>query len=234
MKEIIDAFLNHDLIGLIRAVGLFGVWGMVFAESGLLIGFFLPGDSLLFTAGLLSSSALPVFQIWHLVLGAWLAAILGDNVGYEFGKHVGRKLFRRQDSLLFKQEHLIKAEQFYEKYGGKALVLARFVPVVRTFVPIVAGIGHMNRSVFMLYNFIGGTIWVFGVSFAGYFLGSLIPDVDKYLLPIIFGIILFSILPPILEYYKETQKNPIDHAKEILTKIKFYLLSFIPQSNKEE
>ncbi|MBI2415012.1 VTT domain-containing protein [candidate division WWE3 bacterium] len=233
MKEVIDAFLNHDLIGLIRAVGLFGVWGMIFAESGLLIGFFLPGDSLLFTAGLLSSSAVPIFNIWHMILGSWVAAIVGDNVGYEFGKHVGRKLFRRQDSLLFKQENLIKAEQFYEKYGGKALVIARFVPVVRTFVPIVAGIGHMNRAVFMLYNFLGGTLWVFGVGFAGYFLGSFIPGVDKYLLPIVMGIILFSILPPIIEFYKESEKTPLDHVKEILTKVKYYLLSFIPDKTQE-
>jgi membrane-associated protein len=233
MNEVIQAFLHHDLRALIEAVGLFGVWTIVFAESGLLIGFFLPGDSLLFTAGFLASSSIKLFNIWPLVLGSWVAAIVGDNVGYEFGKHVGRKLFRRSDSLLFKQENLVKAEQFYEEHGGKALILARFMPVVRTFVPIVAGIGHMNRGVFMLYNFIGGTLWVFGLSFAGYFLGNLIPDVDKYLLPIIIGIIVLSALPPIIHLYKESQKSPVEHLKEIFTKVRYYVLSFIPERKGE-
>ena len=153
MNAAVDAFLNHDLIGLIEAVGMFGVWGMVFAESGLLIGFFLPGDSLMFTAGFLASPAVGLFNVQTLLIGAWIAAILGDNVGYAFGKRVGPKLFRRPDSFLFKQENIIKAEEFYEKHGGKAIVLARFMPIVRTFTPIVAGIGKMDYKKFLFFKF---------------------------------------------------------------------------------
>lgn len=228
MTEILEAIRNHDLLALIQAVGLIGVWAMVFAESGLLIGFFLPGDSLLFSAGFLASPSIALFGIWPLLLGSWIAAVVGDNVGYEFGKRVGRKLFRREDSLLFKQENLIKAEKFYEEHGGKALVLARFMPVVRTFVPIVAGIGHMDHLKFTLYNFLGGTLWVFGVGSAGYFLGSLVPDIDKYLLPIVLGIIVISILPPIMHFYKESQETPLDHAKMAVEKVVYYIKSFIP------
>jgi membrane-associated protein len=228
MNAVIDAVLSHDLISLIKAIGLFGVWGIIFAESGLLIGFFLPGDSLLFTAGFLASPAIGLFKIWNLLLGAWVAAVLGDNVGYEFGKRVGRKLFRKPDSLLFKQENLIKAEKFYEEHGGKALILARFMPVVRTFVPIVAGIGHMDHKKFTFYNFIGGTLWTFGVTSLGYFLGSLIPDIDKFLLPIILGIVVISILPPIIHFYKDSKATPLDHAKLALEKGVVFVKSFIP------
>ena len=207
MDGALNAILNHDLRGLIEAVGLFGVWAIIFAESGLLIGFFLPGDSLLFTAGFLATPAVGFFNIWHLIIGAWIGAVLGDNVGYEFGKRIGRKLFTRPNSLLFKQENLIKAEEFFEKHGGKSLVLARFMPVIRTFVPIVAGVGHMNHAKFTFFNFLGGTLWVFGVGFLGYFLGSLIPDIDKYLLPIIGGIIILSILPPIIHFYRGNKER---------------------------
>lgn len=233
MSEVLEALKTHDLMALIEAVGLFGVWGMIFAESGLLIGFFLPGDSLLFTAGFLASPNIGLFGIWPLLIGSWIAAVVGDNVGYEFGKRIGRKLFRRKDSLLFKQENLITAEQFYEKHGGKALVLARFMPVVRTFVPIVAGIGRMDHLRFSFFNLIGGTIWVFGIGSAGYFLGSLIPDIDKYLLPIILGIIILSILPPIMHFYKESKETPMDHAKMLTEKVIYYFKSFLPGFPKE-
>ncbi len=207
MQAIIDAFLNHDIKAFVELIGVLGVWIVVFAESGLLVGFFLPGDSLLFTAGLLSSPAFGLFGVWHVVLGAWVAAIIGDNVGYEFGKRVGRKLFRRKESLLFKPENVIKAQEFYEKHGGKAIVLARFMPVVRTFVPVVAGIGHMDHKRFTFFNFLGGTIWTWGMTWGGFYLGSLIPDVDKYLLPIILGIIIVSVIPPIWHIYKENKKS---------------------------
>ena len=191
----------------IEGIGLFGVYSVVFAESGLLIGFFFPGDSLLFTAGLLSSKAFGFFNIWTLVLGAWIAAVLGDNAGYEFGKRVGRSLFKREKSFLFNPENLIRAQEFYEKHGGKAITIARFMPIIRTFAPIVAGIGHMDRARFMFFNFLGGTIWVWGMTFGGYFLGSIIPNVDKYILPIVALIILVSIAPPIYHVYKENRKT---------------------------
>ncbi|MFC1756082.1 DedA family protein [Patescibacteria group bacterium] len=207
MREILEAFLSHDIMKFIELIGLIGVYSVIFAESGLLIGFFLPGDSLLFTAGLLASPGFDLFSIWHLVIGAWIAAVVGDNVGYEFGKRVGRKLFTRKESLLFKPDNMIKAQEFYEKYGGKAIILARFMPIVRTFVPVVAGIGNMDHKKFTLYNFIGGTIWTWGMSWIGFYLGSLIPDVDKYLLPIILFIIFVSFLPPILHLYKENKET---------------------------
>lgn len=214
MKEIIDAFLSHDIMKFIELIGIFGVYFVVFAESGLLVGFFLPGDSLLFTAGLLASPGFGLFNIWHLVIGAWIAAIVGDNVGYEFGKRVGSKLFRKKESLLFKPENVIKAQEFYEKHGGKAIVLARFMPVVRTFVPVVAGIGKMNHKRFTFFNFLGGTLWTWGMTWMGFYLGSLIPDVDKYLLPIVLLIIVISILPPILHLYKENKKTWHEKVKE--------------------
>ncbi|MFC1622192.1 DedA family protein [Patescibacteria group bacterium] len=216
MSEVIQAFLNHDLMGLIKLVGMAGVVGMVFAESGLLIGFFLPGDSLLFTAGLLASPGFAFFSIWTLVISTWIAAVLGDNVGYEFGRRVGRKLFKRKKSFLFNPSNVIKAQEFYEKHGGKAIVIARFMPIVRTFAPIVAGIGKMDRKKFMFFNLLGGTIWTWGVSWAGYYLGSLIPDVDKYLLPIVLLIIVLSILPPVIHIYKENKKSWHEKILEII------------------
>ena len=206
----------------IELIGLIGVYTVIFAESGLLIGFFLPGDSLLFTAGLLASPGFGLFSIWHLIIGAWIAAVVGDNVGYEFGKRVGRKLFRKEESLLFKPDNMVKAQEFYEKHGGKAIIIARFMPIVRTFVPVVAGIGKMDHKKFTLFNFIGGTIWTWGMSSLGYFLGSLIPDVDKYLLPIVLLIIIVSFLPPILHMYKENKESWNDkYFKKIKNFLKY-------------
>lgn len=221
MQEIIQAFLNHDLMSFIRDIGLVGVYTVIFAESGLLIGFFLPGDSLLFTAGLLASHLFNFFNIWYLVLGAWAAAVVGDNVGYEFGKRVGIKLFRKEKSFLFNPSNIIKAQEFYEKHGGKAVILARFMPVVRTFIPVVAGIGHMNHKRFTFFNFIGGTLWVWGVTFAGYFLGGLIPDVDKYLLPIVLVIIIVSFLPPAIHLYKENKKTILEKLKDKIKLLRY-------------
>lgn len=206
-----DIFSGENLAALIKAVGLMGLFLIVFSESGLLIGFFLPGDSLLFTAGFLASQGF--FNIAILAILAFIAAVLGDSTGYAFGKKVGRKLFSRDDSFFFKKANLIRAEEFYKKYGVKTIVLARFVPIVRTFAPIVAGASDMHYKTFLSYNVIGGLLWTFGMSFGGFFLGSIIPDVDKYLLPIIFLIIVLSILPPIIEFIKEKRKkkdtNPI-------------------------
>jgi membrane-associated protein len=200
-----DIFSGDNLVVLIKAVGLIGLFAIVFAESGLLIGFFLPGDSLLFTAGFLASQGF--FNIAILVLLTFVAAVLGDSTGYAFGKKVGRKLFNKDDSLFFKKANLLKAEAFYKKYGVKTIVLARFIPIVRTFAPIVAGAGDMHYKTFISYNLIGGFLWTFGMCLAGYFLGSIIPGVDKYLLPIIGLIIFLSILPPIIEFIKEKRKK---------------------------
>ena len=195
--------MHFDLLDLIRSLGYLGVWGIVFAESGLLIGFFLPGDSLLFSAGFLASQGL--LNIWVLIFGCFVCAVLGDNVGYSIGHRFGRRLFQREDSWLFNKKHLVSTQEFYEKHGKKALVLARFMPVVRTFAPVVAGIGSMHYRTFMTYNLIGGALWAIGVTMLGYFLGQMIPpeQIDKYLLPIIGVIVVVSLLPTLLHLYKE-------------------------------
>jgi len=189
-----------DLVEIIKTVGILGVFAIVFAESGLFFGFFLPGDSLLFTAGFLASQG--ILNIYILVIGCCFFAILGDSVGYAFGKKIGPKIFNKEDSLLFKKDHLLKAKEFYEKHGKKTIILARFVPFVRTFAPILAGVGEMKYSTFISYNVIGGIFWATGVTLAGFFLGNIIPDVDKYLLPIIALIIMVSALPAVYEVLK--------------------------------
>lgn len=185
--------LPVDLATLIRAVGYLGVAAIVFAESGLLIGFFLPGDSLLFTAGFLASQG--ALQIVPLVALCFVAAVAGDSAGYAFGQRVGRRLYARPDTRLFRREHLLRAEAFFARHGGKAIVLARFIPVVRTFTPVVAGAGAMPYRQFVGYNVLGGFLWAVGVTLAGYFLGSAIPGIDRYLLPIIAAIVILSVLP---------------------------------------
>lgn len=221
MSDIIHAFLSHDIKSFIEHIGYVGVYLVIFAESGLLVGFFLPGDSLIFTAGLLASPLFGFFNVWTLLIGAWIAAVVGDNVGYEFGKRVGRKLFTKEDSFFFHKENLIKAQEFYDKHGGKAIILARFMPVVRTFAPIVAGIGHMDHKRFTFFNFIGGTLWVWGLTFGGFFLGTKYPDADKHLLPIIMTIVLISILPPVIHLYKENKKTIWDKIINILKSIRY-------------
>jgi membrane-associated protein len=187
-----------DLESTLQTIGLIGLLAIVFAESGLLIGFFLPGDSLLFTAGLLSSQGhlapLPV-----ILVGCFVAAVAGDQVGYAFGARVGPTLFRRPDSRIFKQEYVEKARAYFEKHGSKTIVLARFVPIVRTFAPILAGVGAMQYRTFVTYNVVGGLLWAVGVTSLGYILGESIPDIDKYLLPVIALIVLLSLLPVLFE-----------------------------------
>lgn len=204
-----EQILNFDLENLIKTVGYFGVWIMVFAESGVLIGIFFPGDSLLFTSGFLASVGF--FNIYLLVLGCFVAAVFGDNVGYAFGKRLGPKIFNKEDSLLFHKKHLQKAEEFYEKHGGKTIILARFTPIVRTLAPIVAGAGKMRYQTFFFYNIIGGLLWAVGITVLGYVAGKSIPNVDKYILPILVVIIFVSLLPTFYHLVKEflqKQKNP--------------------------
>ncbi|WP_017720568.1 DedA family protein [Kamptonema formosum] len=191
-----------ELPELIKSIGLFGVWAIIFAESGLLIGFFLPGDSLLFTAGFIASQP-GFFDIRSLLFGAFVCAVLGDNVGYATGYRFGRRLFDREDSWLFHKKHLVKTQNFYEQHGKKTIVLARFMPIVRTFAPIVAGIAAMRYRTFMFYNLIGGFLWTFGLTLMGYYLGRIIPDVDKYLLPIVGAIIVVSFAPSVIHIIQE-------------------------------
>ena len=175
---------------------------VIFAECGLLIGFFLPGDSLLFTAGFLASQALGV-DIWVLSIVCALAAAIGPLVGYWYGAWAGPRLFNREDSLWFHRRHLMRAHEFYERHGGRALILARFMPVVRTFAPVVAGMASMNYARFVAYTIVGAFVWAVGMLWIGYFLGSLIPDAGKYLEYIVALIILVSIAPPIIHLLRE-------------------------------
>lgn len=204
-----------DLQDLLRAVGYIGLFAIVFAESGLLIGFFLPGDSLLFTAGFLAYAEIGnarLFDIQILLPLVAVAAITGDSVGYAFGSRVGRRLFQREDSFWFRRKHLETASAFYEKHGGKTLILARFLPIVRTFAPIVAGMGHMNYGRFLFYNVLGGLLWTFSMIGGGYLFGQSLEalgigpkEVDRYLIIVIGGIIVISIAPTVLHLYKENR-----------------------------
>ncbi len=183
---------------LLQTFGALGLFLIIFAESGLLIGFFLPGDSLLFTAGLLSSQdKMPALPI--LLAGCFLAAVAGDQVGYVFGRKVGPALFRRPDSRIFKQEYVEKAQGFFDRHGSKTIVLARFVPIVRTFAPIVAGVGRMPYRTFVTYNVIGGLLWAVGITSLGYVLGDRVPWVEENLELAILGIVGLSLVPIIIE-----------------------------------
>lgn len=194
-----------NIVNLIKTGGYLGLLFITFAESGLFFGFFLPGDSLLFTAGFLASQGF--LSIWILVPLLIIAAISGDSVGFWTGKKFGTWLLRQKDSFFFQKHHLLIAQQFYEKHGGKTLILARFMPAVRTFAPIVAGIANMHYPTFLTYNVVGGALWAAGMLLLGYFLGALIPNVDHYLLPIVGVIIILSIAPGAIHIYMDWKKR---------------------------
>lgn len=202
-----------DVQAIISTVGVTGIVAIIFAESGLLIGFFLPGDSLLFTAGFLVNVGVLNINIHLLVAMLFAAAVLGDSVGYTFGRRIGRKLFTRPNSRLFKQENVIRAERFYQKHGGKTIILARFIPVVRTFVPVIAGVGKMSYLTFLSYNLIGGLIWAVGVTYLGYFLGAWFTSfglgIDQVLLPVVLVIIFISILPALIHLARDKKQQKV-------------------------
>ncbi|HTK33534.1 MAG TPA: VTT domain-containing protein [Candidatus Paceibacterota bacterium] len=193
------SFLNPQT--LIAVFGLIGVIAIVFAETGLFFGFFLPGDSLLFTAGLLASEG--HMPIALLLVGAFVAAVAGDSVGYAFGKKIGPAIFTKQDSIFFNKEHIARAQHFYEKHGKKTIILARFLPIIRTFAPIVAGVGTMPYRTFIAFNVIGGFLWTTGMIMIGYIFGSFIPDPDRYILPMIVVIIILSATPTLREIFRK-------------------------------
>jgi membrane-associated protein len=189
--------LLTDVQGLIQWGGTLLVCTIVFTETGLFVGFFLPGDSLLVTAGIFAAAG-------HLSLAALLGfgsvcAVVGDQVGYVIGRKAGMALYRREDSFFFRKNHLVRAHEFYEKYGGKTIVLARFIPIIRTFAPAVAGAAGMNYRRFVSYNVFGGVLWVCSMVLLGYSLGSAVSDIDKHIHLVIIVVIFLSILPPIIE-----------------------------------
>jgi membrane-associated protein len=207
------ALFGIDLVELVKWAGVIGVAVIVFAESGLLIGAFLPGDSLLFTAGFLTFTGFLPVNIHLLVAILFIAAVLGDSTGYTFGRRVGRRLFSRPDSRLFKQAYVERAENFYAQHGGKTIIMARFIPFVRTFAPVIAGTAKMDYKTFLTYNIIGGVLWAAGITYLGYFLGSwfesLGMDIDQIILPAATIIILISIAPPLFHLLKDKEQREV-------------------------
>lgn len=197
--------MHFDLKELIQSVGYIGIFAIVFAESGLLIGAFLPGDSLLFTAGFLASQ--DILSLPLLLVITFVAAVAGDSVGYATGKRYGHRIFKKADSFFFSHKHIDRAEAFYARHGGKALILARFTPIVRTLAPILAGVGKMPYRKFLSYNVVGGLVWAVGITALGYFLGKSVPDVDKYLLPAIVVIVAVSLAPSIFHVLKDAEQR---------------------------
>jgi membrane-associated protein len=196
-----EAFLFlTDVRGLIQAGGLLMICGIVFVETGLFFGFFLPGDSLLVTAGLFAAKG--DLNLALLLTLVSLCAVIGDQVGYVIGRRAGKALYSRPDSFFFRKKHLERAHEFYEKYGGKTIVLARFVPIVRTFAPAVAGAAEMNYRKFVTFNILGGVLWVWSCVLLGFFLGKAIPDLDRYIHLVIAIVIFLSILPGIIEFWR--------------------------------
>jgi membrane-associated protein len=190
-----------DINNLIQSGGILLVALIIFAESGLLIGFFLPGDTLLLGAGIIASQG--KISIGLLVLAVVLAAVLGDNVGYSIGRRTGHRIFKKEDGILFQKEHLLRAEAFYEKHGGKTIILARFVPIVRTFAPLVAGVGKMPRKRFMSFNIIGALLWGAGITMLGYWFGSKVPNLEHYIQYVLIGVILLSLGFSLLHLLRE-------------------------------
>jgi membrane-associated protein len=210
MHALLDLFhqLLNDPKKLVEWGGYVGLTFIIFAETGLLVGFFLPGDSLLVTAGLLASQP-QSFSLNVYVLGALLcvASILGNTSGYYIGKITGPRLFTRENSLLFNRKHLERAHAFYERHGGKTIILARFMPIVRTFVPVVAGMGQMQFRRYTLYNVIGGVAWIWSMLFVGYFLGRYIPGIGDHIELVILVVIFLSLLPGIIAWLRNRGRS---------------------------
>jgi len=191
---------RYALDDLVRWGGYLVLVAIVFTETGLLVGFFLPGDSLLITAGLVAAAG--GLDIWLLDALLIAAAIAGDSVGYAIGYRTGPRLFRREQSRWFARRHLVRTRQFYERHGGKTIVLARFIPIIRTFAPVVAGIGRMEYRRFLFYNVFGGIGWVAGLTWAGYLLGQSIPNIDQHVHVVVGIVIVLSVLPIGIEWWK--------------------------------
>lgn len=206
LAELFSTLYHFD--ELIRVGGYTALFLIVFAETGLLAGFFLPGDSLLLTAGLIASAEGGSLNIVPLIALLATAAILGDSTGYAIGHYLGPRIFTREDSRFFHKDHLVRTQHFYEKYGPKTILLARFVPFVRTFAPTVAGAGKMRYSTFLFYNVAGGIGWVLSMTLGGYFLGRLVPNIERYLHLLVGIVILLSLIPIWREWRLSRRQKP--------------------------
>jgi membrane-associated protein len=201
----IMAAITAFAIYVIKTFGYFGIGAIIFAESGLLLGFILPGDSLVFLAGLLASQGL--FNIFLLILVIFLTAVAGDNTGYFIGKKLGRKVFSEKDSFIFNQENLRRTEAFFERHGRSTFLMQRFIPVIRAFAPLLGGVGKMDHRTFFLFDLAGCAFWSVGVTALGYFLGATVPNIDNYLLPLVFLIIVISLIPTVITYKKQKRQR---------------------------
>jgi len=199
--------LLHNLPALVQLAGYIGLIAIIFVETGFFFGFFLPGDSLLVTAGLLVATGLDM-NVYLLGLMLNVAAIAGDALNYWVGRITGPKIFVRDESFFFKKKYVDQAHEFYEKYGAKTIFLARFMPIIRTFAPLVAGVAKMDYRVFTMYNVIGGTAWIWSMLFTGYFLGSYVPGIDRHIGKVIIIVIFLSILPGIIGWWRERRRSP--------------------------
>lgn len=219
-----NSMFGIEITDLIKAIGVIGVMAIIFAESGILVGFFLPGDTLLFAAGFLTSQNVMGIGVVPLILLLFISAVAGDSIGYMFGKKVGPKIFKKKDSIFFRQDYLNKAEEFYKQYGPVTIVLARFVPIVRTFAPIVGGAGKMKYQSFLIFNIIGGFLWTAGVVLLGYYAGAFFEsqgiNVDSLILPVVGLAMLATIASPIIHMLKDKQSRELmlSKIKKILKK----------------
>lgn len=195
--------MHVDVSGLIQSGGLLVIVLIVYLESGMMVGFFLPGDTLLLSAGVLAAQG--QFPIELTIILIALAAILGDNTGYAIGRAMGKRIFRKKDGIIFRQEYVTKAERFYEKHGAKTLLIAHFVPIVRSFAPLVAGVAKMNRLHFIIFDTIGATAWAVSVTLLGYWFGSKIPNLQSYIFPVILVIMVISFAPMIWHIVKDRE-----------------------------
>jgi membrane-associated protein len=208
MDFLLDLFHTlRDVRGLVAWGGYVGLTAIIFAETGHLVGFFLPGDSLLVTAGLLSSQPQFGLNVWLLGSILTVAAIVGDAVGFGLGRFTGPRIFTREESWFFKPRYLVQAHEFYERHGGKAVVLARFMPILRTFVPFVAGAARMDYSRFAMFNIVGGVAWIWSMLLTGYYLGRYIPGIGDHLEKIIIIVVLLSISPAFIHWFKARREQ---------------------------
>lgn len=200
-----------DINSIIQSGGILIVAFIVFAESGLLVGFWLPGDTLLLGAGIIAAQG--ELNIFTLIAAVVLAAIIGDNVGYSIGQKTGPRIFKKDDSIFFQREHIEKAEAFYEAHGGKTIILARFIPIVRTFAPLVAGVGNMDRKKFFMFNIVGAVLWGAGITLLGYWFGTKIPHLEEYVHYVLLAVIAISILSSVFHIMREEKVRKLLIAK---------------------
>jgi len=208
MDQLLELFNRlRDVKELVRWGGYVGLTSIIFAETGLLIGFFLPGDSLLVTAGLLASQPQFGLNVWLLGGLLTVASILGNAVGYAIGRASGPRLFKREESLFFKPRYLRQAHAFYERHGGKTVIIARFMPIVRTFVPVVAGAAAMDYGKYTYYNVVGGVLWIWSLLLIGFFLGRYIPGIDAHIEKLIIVVVVLSLMPALVHWVKAKRRQ---------------------------